>query len=149
MFLYPEKHPVVLGDRVLEARKDEQYRGTTFPKKRDITMISRFEKTGSSRVLTFSGELTVEHAGAMRTALIQALTDSDHVEMDFSSVTGVDLSCLQLLCSAHRTSLRSNKRINFVGSQPAKLRETLEAAGYSRVTGCGLDREHSCFWIVR
>jgi anti-anti-sigma regulatory factor len=112
-------------------------------------MTSQFEQSGSSGVLTFSGELTVEHVGEMRTALIQALADADHVEMDFSGVTEVDFFCLQLLCSAHRTSLRLNKRVNFVGSQPAKFRETLEAAGYSRVTGCGLDREHGCFWMVR
>lgn len=112
-------------------------------------MTCRFEQSGSSGVLTFSGELTVEYVGEMRTALIQALINVDHVEMDFSGVTEVDLFCLQLLCSAHRTSLRFNKRVNFVGSQSAKFRETQEAAGYSRVTGCGLDREHSCFWIVR
>jgi ABC-type transporter Mla MlaB component len=112
-------------------------------------MTCRFEQSGSTGVLTFSGELTVEHVGEMRTALIQALTDVDCVEMDFSGVTEVDLFCLQLLCSVHRTSLRLNKRVNFIGSQPAKFRETLEEAGYSRVTGCGLDREHSCFWIAR
>jgi anti-anti-sigma regulatory factor len=112
-------------------------------------MTYRFEKSGSSGVLTFSGKLTVEHVGAMRTALIQVLTDADNIEMDFSGVTEVDFFCLQLLCSAHRTSLRLNKRVNVVGSQPAKFRKTLEAAGYSRVTGCGLDREHSCFWIAR
>jgi len=111
-------------------------------------MTCRFEQSGSTGVLTFSGELTVEHVGEMRTALIQALTDVDRVEIDFSGVTEVDLFCLQLLCSVHRTSLRLNKRVNFIGSQPAKFRETLEEAGYSRVTGCGLDREHSCFWIV-
>lgn len=111
-------------------------------------MTSQFQQSAGSRVLTFSGKLTGGHVGEMRTALVQALINFDHVEMDFSAVTEVDLFCLQLLCSLHRTSLRLNKRVNFIGSQPAKFRETLEEAGYSRVTGCGLDREHSCFWIV-
>lgn len=112
-------------------------------------MTCRFEQSGSTGVLTFSGELIVEHVGEMRTALIQALTDVDRVEIDFSGVTEVDLFCLQLLCSVHRTSLRLNKRVNFIGSRPAKFREMIETAGFSRVTGCGLDREHSCFWIAR
>ncbi len=119
------------------------------PGKRVITMTSQFKQSGSSGVLTFSGELTVEHVGEMRTALIQALTDADHVEMDFSGVVEVDIFCLQLLCSAHRTSIRLNKRVNVLESQLAKFRETLETAGYSRATGCGLDRENSCFWIAR
>jgi len=112
-------------------------------------MTGRFELSGNSRILTFSGELTLEHAGAMRTAIIQALTEADHVEIDFSRVTEIDLFCLQLLCSAHRTSLRLKKRFNFVGSQPANFRETVEAAGYVRVAGCGLDVKHNCLWIAR
>jgi anti-anti-sigma regulatory factor len=124
-------------------------RGAACPGKRVITVTCRFEQSGSSGVLTFSGELTIEHVGEMRTAFIQALTDVDRVEIDFSGVTEVDLFCLQLLCSVHRTSLRLNKRVNFIGSRPAKFRETIETAGFSRVTGCGLDCEHSCFWIAR
>ncbi len=112
-------------------------------------MTSRFERSGSSGVLTFSGELTEGHIAEMRTALIQALTDVDRLQIDMNGVAGVDLFCLQLLCSLHRTSLKLNKRVNFVDSQLAKFREALEAAGYLRVMGCGLDRENSCFWIAR
>ncbi len=112
-------------------------------------MTSQFEQSGSSGVLNFSGELTVGHIEEMRTALIQALSNVGRLEIDFSGVTEVDLFCLQLLCSLHRTSLKLNKRVNFVDSQLAKFRETMESAGYSRITGCGLDRENSCFWIAR
>jgi anti-anti-sigma regulatory factor len=112
-----------------------------------ITMTSRFDQSGNRGVLTFRGELTIEHVGEMRTAIIQALSDVSRVEIDFSGVTDVDFLCLQLLCSIHRTSLRLNKRVNFIGSRPAKFKETLETAGFSRLTGCDLDREQSCFWI--
>jgi anti-anti-sigma regulatory factor len=112
-------------------------------------MTYRFDQSASSGVLTFSGELTVERVGEMKTAFIQALADVDRVEIDFSGVTDIDLLCLQLLCSVHRTSLRLNKRVNFIGSRPAKFREMMETAGFSRITGCVLDSEQSCFWIAR
>jgi anti-anti-sigma regulatory factor len=112
-------------------------------------MTCRFDKSGNRGVLTFSGELTVEHVGEMRTAIIQALSDVNGVDIDFSGVTNVDFLCLQLLCSVHRTSLSLNKRVNFIGSRPATFRETAETAGFSRITGCDLDREQNCFWISR
>jgi anti-anti-sigma regulatory factor len=112
-------------------------------------LISQFRQSGSIGVLTFSGALTVKHIGEMRNIFIRTLMNFEHIEMDISAVTDIDLFCLQLLCSLHRTSLGMNKRVDIIGSQPANFRETLEEAGYSRVTGCGLDREHGCFWIAR
>lgn len=112
-------------------------------------MRSIFEKSGDKGVLKFEGELTLTYASEMRAALIKALIDADHVGIDFGSVTEADLSCLQLLCSAHRTSLKLNKHLIFVGSLPRQLIETVNAAGYSRSSGCTRDHEHSCLWVAQ
>ncbi len=111
-------------------------------------MRSTFERSGSRGVLTFDGELTLKHANEIRTAFIKALIDGDQVEIDLGNATEADLSCLQLLCSAHRTSLKLNKRLNFIGSLPRHFREAAEAAGYSRSSGCTKDCEQSCLWIA-
>ena len=111
-------------------------------------MRSTFEQSGDKGILTFDGELDLKHADEMRAAFIKALINADHVEMDFRNVTEADLSCLQLLCSAHRTSLKLNKRLNFVGSLPKHFIETATAAGYSRSSGCTKDCEQSCLWIA-
>lgn len=99
-------------------------------------------------MLTFDGELTLKHADKIRAAFIKALIDADHVEIDLGKVIEADLSCLQMLCSAHRTSLKLNKRLNFVGNLPKHFREAADAAGYSRSSGCTKDCEQSCLWIA-
>ncbi len=109
---------------------------------------STFERSGSEGVLTFDGELTLKHVDEIRVAFIKALIDANHVEIDFRNVTEADLSCLQLLCSAHRTSMKLNKRLNLVGSLPKNVREVAAAAGYSRSSGCAKDCEQSCLWIA-
>ncbi len=111
-------------------------------------MRSTFERSGSKGVLTFDGQLTLKYAGEIRAAFVKALIDADQVAIDLGNATEADLSCLQLLCSAHRTSLKLNKRLNFVGSLPKHFREAAEAAGYSRSSGCTKDCEQSCLWIA-
>jgi anti-anti-sigma regulatory factor len=99
-------------------------------------------------MLTFEGKLTLKHADEIRASLIKALIDAGHVEIDIGNVIETDLSCVQLLCSAHRTSLKLNKRLNFIGRLPKHFREAAEAAGYSRSSGCTKDCEQSCLWIA-
>ncbi len=107
-----------------------------------IRNLSRDERT-----LQLEGDLTLLNAAELKRMLIKALINADAVTIQFGDVQELDLSCLQLLCSAHRSAVRLNKQIRFEGSLPKILQETAEAAGYLRLTGCQLDSEKSCFWI--
>ena len=81
--------------------------------------------------------------------LIKALIDADRVDVVFGSVTDMDISCLQLLCSAHRSASRMKKQLSLSGDWPELLKQTVEEAGYVRLAGCRLDVNHSCLWIKR
>jgi ABC-type transporter Mla MlaB component len=94
------------------------------------------------------GDLTLSNAAELRTMLIKALIDADAVRIRFGAVQDLDLSCLQLFCSAHRSAVRLKKQIQFEENPPKILQETAEAAGYSRVKGCQLDSEKSCLWVT-
>jgi anti-anti-sigma regulatory factor len=109
-------------------------------------MTTRFEQSGKTGVLTLNGELTLEHADEIRSSLIKALINADQVTLNFERATRADLSCLQLLCSAHRTSTRLNKRMAFGGTLPEVLNRTAVGAGFARCHGCDLDRQKSCLW---
>jgi len=50
------------------------------------------------------GELTVELASELRNVLLEAMSSGREVVLDFSEVTGVDLSCIQLVCSACKSA---------------------------------------------
>ena len=95
------------------------------------------ELAGTQAVIILEDALTLRHADEIRQVLMKALVDADEIAITFRNVTDVDLSCLQLLCSAHRSAVRFNKRLKFAGSAPPLFRRSMEAAGYPRLTGWG------------
>ena len=111
-------------------------------------MTAKFERSGSEGVITLENDLTLPYAEEMRSVLIKALIDAEKVRVSFGSVTAVDLSCMQLLCSAIRSSVRLNKQLSFAGATPDILKHAVKAAGYSRVMGCKLGCEKTCIWIA-
>jgi ABC-type transporter Mla MlaB component len=106
------------------------------------------KRSGKKDLIQCSGELTLDHAEELRSALIKALIDVDRVELDMEKVTAVDLSCLQLLCSAHRSAVRMNKLLALRHGRPDELNRAADEAGYLRRAGCRLDSYKTCLWRV-
>ena len=114
-----------------------------------MNITFRDQDSRKQGIITLEGNLTVTQAEELRMLLIKALVDADHVHVDFGSLTGVDLSCLQLLCSAHRSASRIKRRFSLSADWPELFKQTVEDAGYPRLTGCRLDVDHSCLWTKR
>jgi hypothetical protein len=74
------------------------------------------------------------------------LINVDEVAFDLQNVVRADLPLLQLLCSAHRSASRLNKRFAFAGAWPDILEKTASSAGFLRQTGCSLDKDRTCLW---
>lgn len=68
------------------------------------------EKTGDSARLVVKGSLTVESAGQLKAALVEALESGD-VSIDLSGASEMDFSCFQVLCAAHRSADLSRRKI--------------------------------------
>jgi anti-anti-sigma factor len=105
----------------------------------------KVEKKGKERVLVISGSLTIEHASEFREALIKSLEKASHVMLNMDGVTETDLSCIQLLCSAHRTFVNAKKSVELAGT-PDILKQAARDAGYKRSIGCMQETEKTCFW---
>ena len=95
-------------------------------------------------VLTLTGDLTIEKAAEIRKALLATLDDHDQVAIRLDSVTAVDLSCLQLLCSAHRTALGRDKKISLDLEDADFFERIVRESGFWRKTGCRTSRAKSC-----
>ena len=111
---------------------------------------------GKRDVLTFTGELTIRRAEELRTVLTGALAGAETVSLDFVGVTAADLSFLELLCAAHRSAMRLNKRLTFVSALPESIGQTVAKAGFARRTccfsrhsDCNPNCEKGCLWMVR
>ncbi|GBE02725.1 STAS domain protein [bacterium BMS3Bbin06] len=110
-------------------------------------MELQVEQSGDIERLTFAGELTVQHSDKLRVSLMRTLDSVNHVFIDLENVTSVDLSCLQLLCSACHSSQKLNKLLTITDKRPEIFKKAIEDAGYSRHVGCASTINKSCLWI--
>lgn len=109
-------------------------------------MEFRMEPFGGPAMLILDGEVTVERAEELRKNLIRCLEEADEVIVDLEKVAGVDLSCLQLLCSAHRTAAAAGKGLVLGRTVPEVFTRAIRDAGYWRHGGCTWYARTSCLW---
>jgi anti-anti-sigma regulatory factor len=98
------------------------------------------------RTLRLTGDLTISRADEMKSALLESLKGAERIEIDLSSVEDADLSCLQLLCSAHRTSKHLGKFFRLCDNAADAFKQAVRSAGYARSSGCVLDADNQCLW---
>jgi anti-anti-sigma regulatory factor len=104
------------------------------------------EQSGSAVVLKLKGRCTIEHANEMKAVLADALRTQEQVVVTLDGASDFDLSFLQLLCSAHGTSLQRNKLFALGGILPDAFRQAVEEAGYGGPAGCRHDPLTGCPW---
>jgi anti-anti-sigma regulatory factor len=107
-------------------------------------MHSEIPFTNDRHVLTLKGELTIARAEELKAALSESLQGAASVRIQLSDAGAIDLSCLQLLCSAHRTAAALGKSLTLEGEVPPMIRETMKYAGFTRRTGCAFSPLTNC-----
>lgn len=110
-------------------------------------MEATFDVSGTTGAVQLSGSLTVPYAAQLKNILMQSLANAETVIVTLSDIDEIDLSCIQLLCSAHRMSVKMNKRLLFGGELPESFRSAVGRSGFRRHVGCTLDTQKSCVWV--
>lgn len=102
----------------------------------------------SSQPITvrISGEMTVTYAAEIRECLIAAFNGGESVVVDLTDVSEIDVSGLQLLCSAHRSSLSMQKKYRIVARGKDTIWEAAGLSGQLRQRGCAQDICGTCIW---
>jgi anti-anti-sigma regulatory factor len=98
------------------------------------------------KIVAIGGEMTIQNAGEIRTALLEAFSQGEGVCLEMGRVTGVDLAGLQLLCAAHRTSITNKKHFSIIGIDNEAMKCVIRDAGFLRHTGCAEDVNKTCVW---
>lgn len=104
------------------------------------------EDSNGNNSIRFAGNLTIEHAAELQQVLMESLDRGDSLCLVFENVAEVDVSFLQLLCSAHRTAVKTGKTLVLDRHRPEPLRLIVMEAGFVRQEGCVLDVHHTCIW---
>lgn len=99
-------------------------------------------------VLKLEGEITIDNAGQLREALLEGLCEQDHLQLDCNQVSTIDLFGIQMICSAHRTSIAWNKHLIWHGTLPPVAEDAIRRTGFARHHGCDLCPDGvCCMWI--
>ena len=97
--------------------------------------------------VVLDGDLTVADAAELRNILLEALAASDHIEVDLRGVTGLDLSFLQMMCSAGRSARKLGKELFLTGTMGEVIMRARKEVGFIRNSGCNYNPTTSCLWV--
>jgi anti-anti-sigma regulatory factor len=98
--------------------------------------------------LTIGGALTIQRSAELKEILLKAMTEVDSITIQFDRVTDVDLSCMQMLCAAHKTSMRIQKKLRIDENQTDILQKAFKDAGFSQLMKCkNTDDSGHCVWF--
>ncbi|MBU0479579.1 MAG: STAS domain-containing protein [Proteobacteria bacterium] len=104
------------------------------------------EPDGRRGTLVLRGAQTIGQAHALKESLLDAFQKVEELEIDMDAITEADLSLLQLLCAAHRTSQELRKKLFIKRRWPEVLEKTAGSAGFFQHRRCQFNLENDCLW---
>jgi hypothetical protein len=107
-----------------------------------ISMCDPPQETES--VVSSGDRLTIETIGDFIQSLRQGLNEARTVLVEFNPDVELDMTALQVLCSACKTAAAEGKNFKYRGLFPQALQELSVAAGAERHEHCSIDNT-SCF----
>ena len=97
-------------------------------------------------ILSLNGELTLPHAAQFKIELMQALDSARRIIIDAQGLSDIDLSGMQLLCSAHQYALAGGKEFSLAPGQSAVIKRQSAKAGLTIGHLCDRQNNQECFW---
>lgn len=97
--------------------------------------------------LKLEGDVNVSRAAELKDALLKSLEKAESIEINLNDVTAIDLSCLQLLCSAHRTAVKEGKTLIIKDQDLPLYVEARKNAGFMYSKPCRLVTSKDCLWV--
>ncbi len=98
-------------------------------------------------VISTGDHLTIANATDFSLCLRQALASAATVEVEFAAGVEVDITTLQILCSACKTAATEGRRLSARGAGIEALRQLIVAAGSERPGPCRLNHNNPCIWF--
>lgn len=110
------------------------------------TQLLKITKKKNVTQVAINGAMTIGQASELKAGLLKAFETGKPVEMQLTGVTEVDVTGLQLICSAHRSSLERGCDFKVSGTDAEGLSHVARMAGMLRHAGCARDVNHTCVW---
>ncbi len=107
------------------------------------------EESGVTTRVILAGDLTITHARNLKGVLEGLLKDKGRIVVILEKVTDIDISALQILCAAHKSSMRLNKEIVREGLLCETVNHAVLIAGFQREKPCAQAESGACLWAIR
>ncbi len=104
------------------------------------------KKEAIIKEIVLTGSLSLGSVGEVRTQLQHALSEADTVKILLQDIEDIDLSIIQIICSAHRTALLRNKALILQSHLPAVFIQIIEESGLQGHIGCSHGGKDGCVW---
>lgn len=98
-------------------------------------------------IITSGDRLTIENASEFALIVREALDASKNVAIEFESGVEIDITGLQVLCSACKTAAAGDKVFSYRGQQPESLAALISESGAERQTFCKHNNDSTCIWF--
>jgi len=109
-------------------------------------MKFQMDTSGQTGTIIINEPLTIENVSEMKNVLLDAYKKTNQVNIQFESLPDIDLSGLQLFCSAHRTFTNAQKIMNIDLSNASIFKKKAKKLGLIRHKGCHLEQSENCLW---
>ena len=102
----------------------------------------------SGQIIITSGDrLTIETAAEFSRIFREAFETSNNVAIEFDPAVAIDITGVQILCSACRSAARSGKALTFHGPRPQALTSIIASIGAERHSVCKDNNDSTCIWF--
>lgn len=98
-------------------------------------------------IITSGSRLTIENAAEFTRITREALEASRNVAIEFEPDVDIDITGVQILCSACKSSAESDVTFSYHGLQPQALAEIIAMSGAERHAVCKHNNNSSCIWF--
>jgi ABC-type transporter Mla MlaB component len=105
---------------------------------------SRLADSSKPLILDSPARLTIETISDFAAQVRAALSEHTAVAIRFPATVELDITALQLFCSACKTAGAAGKSFTYHGPLPEALYRLAEASGSERHTSCAIDSS-ACF----
>ena len=105
-------------------------------------------KHGKTARFSIRGELTLDSVNRLKTSLSDLLSGYRSIEVEFRDFSHIDLSGLQILCSAHKSAVKQGKSLILTGELPEAVKTLARDAGFYRHKGCVHDPRNRCLRLL-
>ena len=98
-------------------------------------------------IITSGGRLTIENASDFSRTVRDALEASRVVAIEFEPAVEIDITGVQILCSACKSAANSGKTFSYHGAQPQALTDIIITSGAERHAACKHNNDSTCIWF--